>query len=210
MSMSTVGTPPFASVITDEAGLRELYRQPAKLVAAKKIDHVDEGAAAFIGTAPFVLLATADEHGRCTVSPKGGPPGFVRVLDEHRLAIPDTAGNNLIDGFRNLVVNPHIGLLFVIPGRDETLRVDGRAWPTTDPALLEACTQGRRAPKVALGVEVRTTFIHCSRSFHRGRVWDADSWAELTGPDMMEMFKAHLACNLPPDEVAEGLGGQAG
>ena len=140
-----------------------------------------------------------------TVSPKGGPPGFVKVLDERRLVVPDANGNNLIDGLRNLVENPHIGLLFVLPGREETLRVDGRAWPTVDPEVLDVVTEdeGRR-PKVAIGVEVTTTFIHCSRSFSRGHVWQPESWGELVAPEAMDLFRCHLADNLPADELPEG------
>ena len=120
---------PFADVLTDLGELEGLSRPLAPAVAAKKIDHVDDGAAALIAASPLVLLATADETGRCTVSPRGGPPGFVRVLDRSRLALVDEPGNRLLDSSRNLLRNPHVGLLFVLPGRSWTLirhRLTGR------------------------------------------------------------------------------------
>ena len=119
----------------------------------------------------MLFMATADPDGRCAVSPRGGVPGFVAVLDEQRLAFADVVGNNLIDSLTHIVANPHVGLLFVIPGRDETLRVEGRAWITTDPDVLARVGEPEgKPPKVAIGVEVTSTFIHCSRSFERGHV----------------------------------------
>ena len=98
----------------------------------------------------------------------------MQVIDDHRLAIPDLSGNNLIDTITNIVANPHVGLLFVLPGRDETLRVNGRAWLTTDDAVLDGFTAELKRPKAAIGVEVTTAFVHCAKSFRRGQVWDAD------------------------------------
>jgi uncharacterized protein len=200
--VTTDATTPFRDTITDVEGLRALYRQPAKLVAAKKTDRVAEATAAFIAASPMLFLATSDAEGRVTVSPKGGVPGFVHVLDEGRLAIPDITGNNLIDGLTNLVANPRIGLLFIIPGRDETLRVNGRAWPTTDPELIARFTvEGERTPKLVIGIEVDTVFIHCSQSFEKGHVWHPDTWEGLVAPSALELFRCHLADNLPDDEL---------
>jgi len=195
-------TSPFRDTITDLAELETLFRPPARLVANKKTDRIAPPTAAYIAASPFVLVATGGRDGHVTVSPKGGPPGFVKVLDERRLVIPDANGNNLIDGLRNLIESPHVGLLFVLPGREETLRVDGRAWPTVDPEVLDAVTEdeGRR-PKVAIGVEVVTAFIHCSRSFARGQVWQPESWAGLVAPEALDLFRCHLADNLPEDQL---------
>jgi uncharacterized protein len=194
--------PPFDHTIADLAGLRELYREPAKLVAHKKTNRIAEPTAAFIAASPMLFMATADREGRSTVSPRGGVPGFVTVLDERRVAFADVIGNNLIDSLTHIVDNPHVGLLFVIPGRHETLRVEGNAWVTTDPDVLAAVGEPEgKPPKVAIGVEVTSTFIHCSRSFERGHVWDPESWAGLVAPDAMELFRCHLADNLPADEL---------
>ena len=165
---------PFDNVITTIDAVRELYRHPSDLVRRKKIGVLDEGCRAVIAATPLVLVGTSAPDGTCEVSPRGGPAGFVQVIDDHRLAIPDLSGNNLIDTITNIVANPHVGLLFVLPGRDETLRVNGRAWLTTDDAVLDGFTAELKRPKAAIGVEVTTAFVHCAKSFRRGQVWDAD------------------------------------
>lgn len=200
--VTTNSPPTFAHTITDLDGLRRLYREPGKLVAHKKTNRVAETTAAFIAASPMLFMATADADGVSTVSPRGGVPGFVAVLDEHRLAFADVVGNNLIDSLTHIVSNQRIGLLFVIPGRDETLRVEGNAWVTTDPDVLARVGEPEgKPPKVAIGVEVVSTFVHCSRSFERGHVWDPESWAGLVGPSARDLFRCHLADNLPDDEL---------
>ena len=154
----------------------------------KKIARLDDGCRAVIESAPLVLVATSRPDGGCEVSPRGGPPGFVQVLDEQRLAIPDLSGNNLVDSISNIVLNPHVGLLFVLPGRDETLRVNGRAWLTTDDAVLDGFTAELRRPKAAIGVEVVDAFVHCAKSFRRGQVWDPASWAPDVAPSAAELL----------------------
>lgn len=189
---------PFAAVVTDRDQLVELYREPHPLVARKKIDQIDDGARDLIAAAPFVLISTSDADGRCTVSPKGGVPGFVRVLDRHRLGVPDYPGNNLLDSLHHLLANPHLGLLFLLPGHDEILRVEGRAWITTDERLLdELSAEDGRRPKTAIGVQVESTFVHCAASIRRGRLWDPASWDELTAPSTSEVVKGHLALTDP-------------
>jgi len=190
----------FEHTITSAADLDALYRSPSRLVAHKKTDRASAETAAFIAASPLVFVATADAEGRVTVSPKGGAPGFVAVLDEHRLAIPDASGNNLIDGMRNLLVNPAIGLLFVIPATGETLRINGRASITTDPAVIERVTADEaKRPKVAIGVEVERAFLHCSKAFLRSQAWEPASWT--TAPDVRAMLRSHLADNDAADEV---------
>ena len=166
---ATTTTPPFAHTIPDLAGLRELYREPGKLVANKKTNRIAEPTAAFIAASPMLFMATSDRDGRSTVSPGAACPASSTVLDERRIAFADVIGNNLIDSLTHIVDNPHVGLLFVIPGRHETLRVEGNAWVTTDPDVLAVVGEPEgKPPKVAIGVEVTSTFIHCSRSFERG------------------------------------------
>jgi PPOX class probable FMN-dependent enzyme len=185
--------------------LRRYYREPAELVACKKIDVIDDGCRRVIAASPFVLVATADAAGRCTVSPRGGEPGFVRVLDEHRLALPDHTGNNLLDSLSNVIENPFVGLLFILPGRNETLRVEGRAWITIDPELRTELAGGGKVPKAAIGVEVEQAFVHCPRSFDKGSVWDVTTWGAVEAPEAMELFAGHLRRNLPPDRVPAEL-----
>jgi predicted pyridoxine 5'-phosphate oxidase superfamily flavin-nucleotide-binding protein len=116
----------FEHVISTDEQLRELYKHPPEGLLKKKVDRIDEATAQYIAASPFVLLATADAEGRCDVSPRGGPPGFVKVLDERRLALPDLSGNNILDSLTNVLANPHAGLLFVHPGHDDTLRLEAR------------------------------------------------------------------------------------
>ncbi len=186
---------PFRDVISSIEGLRDLYRTPPQEIIDKKFDELPAWARVFIEASPFVFLATADAAGRPTVSPKGGEPGFVTVLDPRRLAIPDYPGNNLLDGLTNLVENPTIGIIFLIPGRSETIRVDGEAWTTTDPEVLEACRTERRIPKTAIGVRIREAFFHCPSSFRRASLWKPESWRDdAAGP-----FEAFIRSSLPSD-----------
>lgn len=199
----------FRDVLETTEELRELYRQPSALVQAKKVGVVDELTARFIAVTPFVLVATADAEGRCDVSPRGGPPGFVRVLDEHRLVLPDLGGNNLLDSVSNVIANPRIGLLFVRPGLDETLRVDGNAVITTDPEVLGLWDAELRRPKAAIGIEVEHVFIHCAKAFRRGEVWQPDSWnLDESEPDGSDLFVSHTKFEAPAEVVRRDL--QAG
>ena len=133
----------------------------------------------------------------------------MRTLDAQRLVIPDLSGNNLLDSLQNIVANSHAGLLFVIPGRDETLRVEGDACLTTDPALLSLWDDELRAPRVAIGIQVRTVYIHCAKSFRRGRVWDPGSWAELAdAPDACAVLVEQVGLDIDPavDPAEPGSG----
>jgi len=198
-------TTPFEHVIDSLEALRELYREPSELVRRKKIARLDDGCRAVIEAAPLVLVATSRPDGGCEVSPRGGPPGFVQVLDEQRIAIPDLSGNNLVDSISNIVCNPHVGLLFVLPGRDETLRVNGRAWLTTDDAVLGGFSAELRRPKAAIGVEVVDAFVHCAKSFRRGQVWDPASWAPDVAPSAAELLTCHIELDATPEQLAANL-----
>jgi uncharacterized protein len=185
---------PFAAAVTTVEDLRELYPMPAKPSVSKEVDHLDEHCRTFIAHSTFMVMATGDAAGGCDVSPKGGPPGFVAVLDEHRLAIPDLSGNNRLDSIANLVERPGIALLFCVPGLDETLRVNGVATITTDPEVLDAAeTRGIR-PKVAIGVDVVTAFLHCAKALRRGSVWQPEGWPDTSAmPSVACMLRDHYA-----------------
>jgi len=186
----------------DLAGLEALYRQPSALVQSKKKPTLDELSIAFIRAAPFALVATCDAGGRLDVSPRGGPAGFVQVLDDSRLAIGDLSGNNLLDSMRNIVDTARIGLLLVHPGKDETLRVNGRACITTDPAVLDGFPSSLTRPRTAIGVSIDEVFVHCAKAFRRGGVWDPSSWAALAEqPDGASI----LACQFSMDADAGQL-----
>jgi PPOX class probable FMN-dependent enzyme len=149
-----------------------------------------------------VFLATSGSDGRCDVSPRGDAPGFVRVIDKRRLAIPDRKGNNRIDGLRNIVENPHAGLVFVVPGIDDTLRVNGRASVVADHELLASMTVNGRPPATAVLVEVEEAFLHCGRAFKRGRIWEPATFAERAElPTLAQM----LADQTAPDAAERKL-----
>src|SRR5215510_14830512 len=147
---------PFQHVLTTEAELRAIITGgPSERAVIKDRGRLDDQSRAFIALSPFLLIATSGADGTCDVSPKGDAPGFVHVLDDGRLVIPERNGNKRMDGMTNLLTNPQIGLLFVVPGCDYTLRINGRAWITRDPSLLGHMAAQSVTPKLAIGVEVR-------------------------------------------------------
>lgn len=172
---------PFRDVVTSEDALRSIVGRPSELAIRKEISHLDAHCRAFIARSPFVLIATAGGGGRADVSPKGDPPGFVQVLDEHRLVIPDRPGNKRLDGMRNLLENPHVGLLFLIPGLEETLRVNGRAWIVRDEEILARCSVHGKRPTLGIGVYAEECFIHCAKAFKRSGLWQPDRWPDRAG-----------------------------
>jgi len=176
-------------VVTSEHELRELYGFPGERAVAKEQSTLDDGCRAFIAHSPFLVMGTAGADGRCDVSPKGDAPGFVHVLDERHLAIPDRLGNNRLDGMRNVVENAHVGLIFFIPGREDTLRVNGRARIVRDDALLERLGVSGKRPVTALVVEVEQCFLHCARAFKRAGLWQPERWPDAAAvPSMQRMI----------------------
>lgn len=167
----------FRDLVTSMESLRAVVGgEPSEVARKKELPALDAHARAFIARSPFLLLGTAGADGRCDVSPKGDAPGFVRVLDDHHLVVPDRPGNRRLDGMRNILSNPHVGLIFLVPGNDFTLRVNGRAAITREPALLESLAVQGKTPRLAIGVEVEEVFLHCARSFRRGQLWEPASW----------------------------------
>ena len=161
-----------AATIDDEAALRALLGEPLPLVCAKITDRLLPATRPFVERAPLVCLATSDGRGGCDVSPRGDPPGFVRILDDRTLLLPERPGNRLADSLRNIVTNPHVGLLFVIPGVDDTFRVNGRATLVTDRALLTPCAVEGKTPKLGILVDIESAFTHCAKAFIRSGFWD--------------------------------------
>lgn len=166
------------TAIREESELRELLGAPSELVRAKVTGRLNDLTRQFVERSPFVLLATSAPDGTCDVSPRGDPPGFVRILDEQTLLLPERPGNRLADSLRNIVRNPNVGLLFLVPGIGDTLRVNGRARIVTDAELLETSTVEGRSPKLGLLIEVDEVFTHCSKAFLRARLWEPDTYVE--------------------------------
>ena len=183
---------PFQHVVTTEQELRELFGQPSELAVRKQIASLDPHCRDFIARSPFLLMATANGRGQCDVSPKGDAPGFVLVLDDTRLVIPDRPGNRRFDGMRNLLDNPHVGLIFLVPGVEETLRVNGRASIVRDEALLERLAARGKRPVLAVAVEVEECFLHCAKAFKRSGLWEPGQWPDRAGlASPAQMFLDH-------------------
>lgn len=177
--------------VTDEASLRALVGEPAALVKAKVCDRLSPLTRPWIERSPFLLLATADADGRCDVSPRGDPAGFVRILDDVTLLVPERPGNRLADSLRNILRSPRVGLLFVIPGVGDTLRVNGRATLTTDPDLLAPCAVEGKAPRLGILVDVEEVYTQCSKAFLRSHLWDPARFVERS---LLPTSGAILAC----------------
>jgi len=164
-----------AHLVTDEPELRQRYRQPHPAVVAKVRPQIDPAAAAFLATSPLVVIATTSATGT-DASPRGGPPGFVKLIDPHHVAFADLSGNNRLDSYGNIIEHPHVGMLCLVPGVGETLRINGRAAITTDPDVLAATAIDGVNPKVAVVVEVEECYIHCAKALRRSGVWDPTTW----------------------------------
>jgi len=166
------------TTIRDEEELRRLLGEPSDLVRAKVGDRLNELTRQFVDRSPFVLLATSAPDGTCDVSPRGDPPGFVRVLDEQTLLLPERPGNRLADSLRNILANPRVGLIFVVPGVGDTLRVNGRATLVTDDELLAPSAVDGKVPKLGILVDADEVFTHCSKAFLRSQLWDPERYVE--------------------------------
>jgi PPOX class probable FMN-dependent enzyme len=166
------------TTVDDAAQLRALVGEESLVVQKKVLDRLDSFCRDFIALSPFLVLATADREGGVDASPRGDGPGFVQVLDERTLLIPDRRGNNRIDSFRNVLSSPGVGLVFFVPGITETLRVNGRARMTTDATLLAPMAMQEKAPKLGLVVEVDEAYFHCGKALLRSKLWARESQVE--------------------------------
>src|SRR5262245_61546298 len=171
----------FSEVVTTEAEFRAVIGTPTQRALRKQIDVLDEHCRAFIAKSPFLLISSRDAEGNMDVSPKGDPPGFVRVLDDRTLAIPDRPGNRRADTFRNLLQNPHVGLLFLVPGKPETLRVNGTGRIVRDRWVREPMAVAGKLPEYAVVVSVNEAFLHCAKCVVRSKLWERDSWQDVSG-----------------------------
>jgi len=190
--------------ITTLEALRALYDPVRERSAKKELPQLDVHATRFIGLSPLVVLSSAGANGALDASPRGGEPGFVKVLDPQTLLIPDAPGNNRLDTLENIVQTGQIGLLFLVPGMDETLRVNGRALLTTDEADRERCTDARRMPKLVIRVAVQASYLHCAKALMRSSLWDASRQVERSVmPSMGEMLRDQIGDRLSTDAPVE-------
>ncbi|MGP4040150.1 pyridoxamine 5'-phosphate oxidase family protein [Gracilibacillus sp. D59] len=190
----------FESVIKTEEQLRSIIGFPSELVNNKVIPTLDQNCSDFIANSPFLVISTSDKAGFCDASPRGDKAGFVEVLSENKLIIPERPGNKRGDTMRNILANPKVGLIFFIPGLGETLRVNGKAILVTDDELLEKMAVRGKKPLLGIGVEVEECFIHCAKAFKRSGLWDPDSWTDKNLlPTAAKMIFEHA--NLPNTSV---------
>lgn len=186
--------------------LRRIYRPAAGGAVAKVIGMLDDHCRDFLAKSPFFVLSTADGDGRCDGSPKGGHPGFVEMLDEHHIAWADYSGNNRLDSFENVVDNAYVALLFLIPGLDETLRINGIARLSTDPELGARFAVDGRPAKVVVVVTVEEAYVHCAKALRRAALWEPGSWvAAVDRPNAAAMVKDHAAIDVPAEVIGEAL-----
>ena len=196
----------FRDVITTEAELRAIMGEASETSAQKVIHHIDDYCRRFIAAAPFVVVGTRAPSGMIDMSPKGDPAGFVQVLDDKTLAVPDRLGNRRFDSFRNILENPDIGLIFIIPGTRETLRVCGKAQIVRDIALRETMVVNGRVPDFALVVDVEQAFFHCSKCMIRSKLWAPETWPDRSAlPSLAEIIKAHTQIAQTTEAIAERI-----
>ena len=158
--------------------VRQLYGEPSHLSVAKELDRLDPHCRAFIKLSPFLVIASADAEGRCDATPRGDAPGFVRIIDDKNLLIPDRKGNNRVDTLLNIAANPRAGLLFMVPGIDETLRVNGKVTLTTDAALLAPLTVDGKLPKSGILMTIEEVYFQCAKALIRSKLWAPESRVE--------------------------------
>lgn len=194
--------------VSSESELTGIVGHPLPQTAAKARTVLHDVDRAWLAASPFCLVATANADGSCDVSPKGDPAGFVRVLDDRTIVIPERVGNRRVDGFRNILTNPHVGLIHMIPGRDDTLRINGSARIVRDAPFMDDMAIAGRRPQLALLVDVDEVFYHCSRSFLRSALWSGEHASGGPVPSRAEIAAA-LDQPFMPLSAAEGLTGSS-
>jgi PPOX class probable FMN-dependent enzyme len=206
--METAGTADLTGLveITSKAELRELIGEPSSHAAHKTRYRLHDLDRQWLARSPFCVIATADAQGRCDVSPKGDPAGFTHVLDDTTLVIPDRPGNKRMDGWMNVLDNPHVGLNYLLPGRGDTLRINGRARLLRDAPFFDALTVKGHRPQLALLVEVEEIFYHCSKAFLRSDLWKPESWHPDALPSRARIVKGLEAPDLPLEQLEQHYG----
>ncbi len=196
--------------ITSERELRELVGEPNDHALHKVRDRLHDLDRQWLACSPFCYVATSDAEGRCDVSPKGDPAGFTLVLDDTTIAIPDRPGNRRVDGFRNILANPQVGLDYVVPGRGDTLRVNGRARIVRDAPFFDAMVVKGHRPRLALLVEIDEVFYHCAKAFLRSGLWKPESWQPDAPPSRARIAKGVEVPDTPLEQLEEHYGPRYG
>ncbi len=194
----------FGSPVRTRQELREHLPEPSPIARDKMIDHIDAYCREFIELSPFLIIASTGDGGWLDLSPKGDPAGFVKILDDKTLAVPDRLGNNRNDTFLNVFDNPSVGLIFLLPGKRETLRVCGQGLLVRDQKLREELAHNGKVPNFALVVHVERIMFHCSKCMVRSGLWNPETWADVSGvSSLAEAIKVHSQMAEPVHEIQE-------
>ncbi len=194
-------------LIESEEQLRSCYGDTHEIAIKKSLGTLDRYCREFILRSPFLCLSTQHENGSADVSPRGDPSGFVKVIDDKTIAIPDRPGNNRLDSLSNIVSNPSVGLLFIVPGFEDTLRVNGRAFLSRDPELLASLAVNNRTPTLAIVVDVHEAFLHCAKAFRRSKLWRSDSHHDRKElPSLPAMVTEQISGEAVEKNLAEKMG----
>jgi uncharacterized protein len=181
--------------------LCERFGPPEDVAVKHKLPYLDEAAVRFIAQCPFVIVATADAQGRCDASPKGDPPGFLHIADERTLYLPDRSGNKMFQSMTNIMQNPHVGMILIIPGEEWTMRINGQARVVDDPPLLERLSARGRPAQLAIEIKVEECFFHCPRSFKRAQLWNSERFQKYQGDAWGKILAQRT--NLASDKAEE-------
>lgn len=196
----------FARILSSEQELREVMGEPiAQAVVDKSLSALDRHCRLFISRSPFVLISSSDREGRLDISPKGDPPGFVRVLDDRTLVIPERPGNRRLDTLRNLLQDPHVGLIFMIPGKRETLRVSGTARIVQDAELAATLAVAGKSPEVCIVVDVEEAFFHCAKCIVRSKLWSPEAWPPIDDLPSLAQTMIDAARIEAPEQVIQAV-----
>jgi uncharacterized protein len=194
------------TALTSEAELRQVYKTPKSGAVAKDLALIDQHFARFIALSPFLCIGTTGAEGAGDVSPRGGEPGFVHVIDGRTLAIPDRPGNNRLDSLTNITQRPGVGLLFFVPGFEDTLRVNGFARLTTEPELMQRFVHEGKPPRSVMLIEVKEAYMHCPKAIKRAGLWNPDCYVDRsTFPTMGEVYRDQLKLDMAPDMINTAL-----
>ena len=186
------------------ADLRQLYAAPQGRAVQKEIQHLDVHCRSFIALSPFLMLATTDDQHQLDASPRGGEPGFVKVIDAQTLLIPDAPGNNRLDSLENIINTGKLGVLFLIPGFDETLRINGSASLSQSPADIALCSTEKRAPKLVIRVSVQAAYLHCAKALMRSKLWDPAALVDRARmPTIGKMIADQTGLQIAPETQEE-------
>ncbi len=194
------------SKLKTEAELRALLGEPSPIAVKKERYALDELDRKWLASSPFCLIATSHADGTCDVSPKGDPPGFALVLDPVTIAIPERPGNKRADGYRNVLSNPHVGLLFMIPARTDTLRINGQATLVTDAPFFDQMIVNGHQPVLAMVVHIEQLFYHCAKAFLRAELWQPETWRPQAAPTRVQIVKELERPDAPLDELEHYYG----